>query len=242
VLFFAWSTSDLIGVSRDIIKHKLQVNPNAKPKKQKLCNMSEENIEATDVDVQWLIDTSFIREVTYSQWLANVVMVKKKNGTWRMCTDFTNLNKCYPKDNLHLVRIDKIIDSAIGCEMIALLDYFYGYHQIWFCREDEEKTSFITPIGTYCYLRTPEGPHNVVPTFCRMMKAAMKDQVSRNVLSYVDDIIVASKKKATYISDLVETFISMHWVDSTPSESSDEESPLVRAFFRDVLLSLPAPS
>jgi hypothetical protein len=156
-----------------------------------------------------LIDTSFIREVTYSQWLANVVMVKKKNGKWRMCTDFTNLNKCYPKDNLHLVRIDKIIDSAIGCEMIALLDYFYGYHQIWLCREDEEKTSFITPFSTYCYLRTPEGPHNAVPTFCRMMKAAMKDQVSRNILSYVDDIILASKKKATYISDLVETFTNM---------------------------------
>jgi hypothetical protein len=76
---FAWSTSDLIGVSREIIEHKLQVNPNAKPKKQELRKMSEEKIEAVKVEVQRLLDAGFIREVTYPQWLANVVMVHKKN-------------------------------------------------------------------------------------------------------------------------------------------------------------------
>jgi hypothetical protein len=86
--------------------------------------------------------------------------------------------------------------------MMALLDYFSGYHQIWFCREDEEKTSFITSFGTYCYLWVPEGLCNGRPTFYRMMKAALKDQVGRNVLSYVDDIVIASRKKDTYISDL----------------------------------------
>jgi hypothetical protein len=69
--------------------------------------------------------------------------------------------------------------------------------------------SFITPFETYCYLRMPKGLHNAGPTFCRMMKAALKDEVGRNVLSYVDDIAVASKKKATYISDLAETFMNM---------------------------------
>jgi hypothetical protein len=76
---------------------------------------------------------------------------------------------------------------------MAMLDYFLGYHQIWLCKEDEEKTSFITPFGT----------------FYKMMMTALKDQVGRNVLSYVDDIVVASKKKASYISDLIETLINM---------------------------------
>jgi hypothetical protein len=76
---------------------------------------------------------------------------------------------------------------------MAMLDYFLGHHQIWLCKEDEEKTSFITPFGT----------------FYRMMMAALKDQVGGNVLSYVDDIVVASKKKASYISDLIETLINM---------------------------------
>jgi hypothetical protein len=69
--------------------------------------------------------------------------------------------------------------------------------------------SFITPFGTYCYLRKPEGLHNAGPMFCRMTKAALKDQVDRNVLSYVDDIVVASKKKSSYIFDLTEIFANM---------------------------------
>jgi hypothetical protein len=159
--------------------------------------------------VQRLLDSRFIREVRYPQWLANIMMVRKKNRKWKMCTDFTDLNKCYPKDDFPLTRIDQIIDSAAGYDMMALLDYFSGYHQILLRREDEEKTSFITPFGMYCYMRMPEGLRNAGPTFCRMTKATLKDQVGRNVLSYVDDIVVASKKKASYISDLAETFANM---------------------------------
>jgi hypothetical protein len=126
-----------------------------------------------------------------------------------MCTDFTDLNNYCPKDDFPLTRIDQIIDFVVGYDIMALLDCFSGYHQIWLCGEDEEKTSFITPFGTYCYMRMPEGLCNTGPTFCRMMKAALKNQVSTNVLSYVDDIIVASKKKESYISDLSKTFANM---------------------------------
>jgi hypothetical protein len=85
-----------------------------------------------------------------------------------------------------------------------------GYHHIWLREEDEEKTSFITPFGTYCYLRMPEGLRNVGSTFCRMTNAALKEQVSRNVLSYVDNIVIISKKRENYITNLVETFTNMH--------------------------------
>jgi hypothetical protein len=121
---FAWSTSDLVGVSREVIEHKLQVNPHTKPKKYKLHKMSEEKVEAAKAEVQRLLDTGFIREVNYPQWLANIVMVHKKNGKWWMCIDFTNLNKCCPKDDSPLARIDKIMDSAVNYEIMALLDYF----------------------------------------------------------------------------------------------------------------------
>jgi hypothetical protein len=119
--------------------------------------MSEEKVEAAKAEVQSLLDVGFIREVTYPEWLANVVMVKKKNGKWQMCTDFTDLNKCYTKDDFPFTRIDKIVNSATASEMMALLDCFSGYHQIWLHTEDEEKTSFITPFGTYCYLRCRRG-------------------------------------------------------------------------------------
>jgi hypothetical protein len=136
-------------------------------------------------------------------------MIYKKNEKWRMCTNFIDLNKCSPKDDFPLTRIDKIVDSTVGCKIMALLNCFSGYHQIWLCKEYEEKISFITPFGTYCYLRMPEGLRNASPTFYRMTKATLKDQVSRNVLSYVDDIVVASKNKASYIPDLAEIFASM---------------------------------
>jgi hypothetical protein len=90
--------------------------------------MSDEKVAAPKVEVQRLLDAGFIREVYYLSWLTIVVMVKKKNGKWRMCTNFTNLNKCCPKDDFLLTRIEKVVDSGAGCEIMALLDYFLGYH------------------------------------------------------------------------------------------------------------------
>jgi hypothetical protein len=206
---FAWSTSDLVGVSRDVIEHRLQASSDAKPKKQKLHKMADKKIQAAKGEVQRLLDAGFIREVTYPKWLSNVVMVKKKNGKWRMCMDFTYLNKCCLKDDFPRARIDQIVDSAVASEIMAMLDYFSGYHQIWLRPKDEEKTSFITPFGTYFYCKMSEGLRNAGPTFCKMTKAALKDQIGRNVLSYVDDIVVVSKKKENYIADLAETSTNM---------------------------------
>jgi hypothetical protein len=102
-----------------------------------------------------------------------------------------------------------VVNSAAGCETMALLDYFSGYHQIWLRKEDEEKMSFITPFGTYYYLKMSECLKNVGPTFCKMTKAILKDQMHRNVFTYVDDVVIASKKKTTQIDDLAETFANM---------------------------------
>jgi hypothetical protein len=136
-------------------------------------------------------------------------MVKKKNGKWRMCTDFTDLNKCCLKDDFPLSRIEKVVDSVVECETMALLDCLLGYHQIWLRKEDEEKTSFITPFGTYCYLQIPEGLKNDGPIFYKMTKAILREQMERYVSAYVDDIVVVCRKKETQLQDLAETFTNM---------------------------------
>jgi hypothetical protein len=114
-------------------------------------------VKAVEAEVQRLQDAKVIREVKYPVWLANTVPVKKKNGKWRMCVDFTDLNKACKKEDFPLERVDKIVDDAANSEMLSLLDMFSGYHQIRVRKEDEEKTSFITPFGTFCFVRMPEG-------------------------------------------------------------------------------------
>jgi hypothetical protein len=122
---FAWSAKDLQGVDRDIIEHSLETDERP-PKKQKLRKMSEEKVKAVEAEVQRLQDAQVIREVMYPVWLANTVPVKKKNGKWRMCVDFTDLNMACKKDDFPLERVDKIIDDAANSEMLSLLDMFSG--------------------------------------------------------------------------------------------------------------------
>jgi hypothetical protein len=137
---FAWSASDLRGVSRDIIEHKFDIDPSIKAKKQKLCKMSNDKVAVVKVEVQRLLDANVIREVKYPTWLANIVRVKKKNGKWRMCIDFTDLNKACPKDDFPLPRIDRVInDDAANSQLMSLLDCFSGYHQIWMKKEDRQR-------------------------------------------------------------------------------------------------------
>ena len=91
-----------------------------------------------------MLEADFIREVYYSDWLANVVMVKKANGKWRMCVDFTDLNKVFPKDSYFLPRIDTLVDSTTRHQLLSFIDAFSGYNQIKMEEADQEKTSFVT--------------------------------------------------------------------------------------------------
>jgi hypothetical protein len=126
-----------------------------------------------------------------------------------MCIDFTSLNKACPKDNFPLPQIDKIVDSATGCEVMSLHDCFYGYHQIYMKEEDKASTSFITPFGAYCFIRMPEGLKNDRSTFSRLTKRVLKSQVGHNIFTYVDDMVVATKNKEDHLVDLAETFANM---------------------------------
>jgi hypothetical protein len=203
---FAWSANDLCGVNMDVIEHSLNVDPSFRPRKQRLRKMSDDKAEGARNEVKRLLSAGVIREVKYPEWLANTVMVKKANGKWRMCIDFTDLNKACPKDEFPLPRIDSLVDAATSSELMSLLDCYSGYHQIWMKKEDEPKTSFITPSGTYCYLRMPEGLKNAGGSFNRMTAKVLHSQIGRNVLTYVDDIIVKSTKQENHITDLQETF------------------------------------
>jgi hypothetical protein len=143
--------------------------------------MSDDKVVAVKSEVQRLLDATVIRRGHVPKWLVNTVPVKKKNGKWRMCIDFTDLNKTTPKDNYPLPRMDQVVDSMANAAIMSLLDCFSGYHQCWMAKEDEEKTSFITPFKTFCFVRMPEGLKNAGPTFTRMIGVVFKPQIGRNI-------------------------------------------------------------
>ena len=123
--------------------------------------------------------------------------------------DYTDLNKTCPKDPFLLPRIDQVIYSTAGCDLLCFLDAYSGYHQISMAREDEEKTSFTTPVGTYYYVCMPFGLKNAGSTFQRTMCITLQDLQSRNVKAYVDDVVVKTRWQETFLRDLSEAFDSL---------------------------------
>jgi hypothetical protein len=152
----------------------------------------------------------FIREVFHPERLANPVLIRKKNtNEWRMCVDYTDLNKHYPKNPFGLPWIDQVIDSTAGCDLLCFLDCYSGYHQIAINEEDQEKTVFITSFGAYCYTTMLFELKNVSATYQRAIQACFKRQLNKNVEAYVDDVVVKTRISDTLIADLEETFASL---------------------------------
>ena len=127
---FVWSHEDMPGIDPSVITHRLNVYPSSKPVHQKKRVFVLERDNAIKEEVQKLTTAEFIREVYYLDWLANVVMAKKANGNWRICVDFTDLNKACPNDSYSLPRIDQLVDLTAGHQLLNFMDTFLGYNQI----------------------------------------------------------------------------------------------------------------
>ena len=114
------------GIPREVAEHSLDILPNSKPVKQRLRRFDELKRWEIGEEVHKLLEAGFIKEVFHLKWLANPVLVKKKNGKWRMCVDYTGLNKACPKVPFSLPRIDQIVDLTVGCEVLSFLDAYSG--------------------------------------------------------------------------------------------------------------------
>ena len=145
---FAWQASDIPDVPREVIEHHIVVRPHARTVKQKVRKQALERQEFIIEEIRKLEVEGLVRGVLHPTWLANPVVVRKANGKWRLCIDYTDINKACPKDPFPLPCIDQIVDSTAGCDLLSFLNAYSGYHQIIMMKEDEEKTAFITPCGT----------------------------------------------------------------------------------------------
>jgi hypothetical protein len=197
-------------VPKRLIEHSLNVDPKATPKRQHLRHFADDRRDTIKKELAKLLTTGFIREVFHPEWLANPVLIRKKNTNgWRKCVNYTDLNKHYPKDPFELPWIDQVIDSTAGCDLLCFLDCNSGYHQIAIKEEDQEKTAFITLFGAYCYTTMSFGLKNAGATYQRAIQAYFKKQLNKNVEAYVDDMVVKTRNSDMLITDLEETFASL---------------------------------
>jgi hypothetical protein len=177
-------------IPREVIEHKLKICLDAKPVKQKLRKQSVKQQNFIREEVKKPLDAGFICEVYHLEWLANPVVVSKVNGKLRMCMDYTSPNKACSKDPYPLPRIDQILHSTSGCELLSFIDAYSRFHQIQMAREDEQKVVVITSDGLYCYIYMPYGLKNALPAFVKGTMKTLHDDVCGIIEVYVDDIMV----------------------------------------------------
>ncbi|XP_058202708.1 uncharacterized protein LOC131317152 [Rhododendron vialii] len=203
---FAWTPQDMPGVDPSFAMHSLNVDPSRRPVVQKVRRSSSAHIEAVMTEVDQLLEAGVIREVLYPTWLANPVVVPKKNGKLRVCVDYTDLNDTYLMDRFPLPRIEQMVDAMTGCEHLSFMDAYRGYHQIALDSEDQEKTTFISPRGTYCYKVVPFGLKNAGATFQRSITKMFPGMLGKTVEAYIDDLVCRSTFARDHLRDLGEVF------------------------------------
>jgi hypothetical protein len=162
---FAWTYEDLITYDTNIIEHKTPLKENTKPFRQKFRQINPMLLPVMEKEVKKILDAKIIIPLRYSEWVANLVPVRKKNGEIRLCVDFRNLNRSSKKDNYHLPNMENILQKVTGATRMSMVDGFSGYNQVSVLPEDREKTTFTTPWGTFMYAKMPFGLMNAGEIF-----------------------------------------------------------------------------
>jgi len=203
---FVRSHTDMTGIPVEVVIHKLSLDPNIPPVRQKKCPIMEARNKFVKEEVTRLLDIGSIREVKYPDWLANVVVVPKKNNKFCMCVDYKDLNKACPKDSFPLPNIDQMIDATAGHELMSFLDAYFGYNQIKMNPEDRERISFIMDFGTYCYNVMSLGLKNAGATYQWLVNKMFEKQIGKTLEVYIDDMLVKSLNVGHHLKNLQETF------------------------------------
>lgn len=162
------------------------------PVKQPYRRIPPSQWEEVQEHIRKLIEKGVIREST-SPYASPIVLVRKSDGSLRMCVDYRKLNAKTVKDAYPIPRIEESMDALHGAEWFSTIDLISGYHQVPVHEADKHKTGFITPFGLFEYNRMPFGLANAPGTFQRLMQSCLSDVFFRSVLCYLDDILVYSK-------------------------------------------------
>ena len=210
---FAWSAADLPRVDPQVVSHKLSIYKEARYVSQKKCKLGKEQRLAAKAEADKLLSAGFIEEAHYTTWLSNVVLVKKANGKWQMCVDYTDLNKACPRDAYPLPNIDRLVDGAAGNKVLSFLDAYSDYNQITMAASDMNKTAFIIDDANYFYKVMPFGLKNAGATYQQLMDKVFSHLMGKCVEVYVDDMVVKSPSHHQHAQDLSTVFSTLRQYD-----------------------------
>ena len=149
-----------------------------------------------------ILEAEFIREIKYPEWLANVVVVPKKGGKWRVCVDYTDLNEACPEDSFPLPQIDQIVDTSAGHGMLSFLDAFSGYHQIPCIRQARRKQPSSPPTQPILLQCMPFGLKNDGATYQRLVTKMFRPLLGKAMEVYINDMLVKSKERPDHAEHL----------------------------------------
>ncbi|CAA0842069.1 Unknown protein, partial [Striga hermonthica] len=203
---FAWKHEDMKGIDPGVASHKLNLERTIRPVVQKRRKLGPDRQKELEEEVKKLIDNKFIKEAKYPTWVSNPVLVKKSNGLWRLCIDFSDLNKACPKDSYPLPHIDYMVDATSGHELMSFMDAYSGYNQIPMDPKDSEHTSFYSARGLYCYTMMPFGLKNTGATYQRLVNKMFATLIGHTMEVYVDDMLVKSVHASDHITHLQDMF------------------------------------
>ena len=203
-----WKITDLKGISLEVCTHHIYLEEEAKSVRQPQRRMNPHMQEVVRAEVLKLLQAGIIYPISDSTWVSPTQVVPKKSGVttvsnekgeemptllttgWRACIDYMRLNEVTRKDHFPLPFMDQLIERISGQPFYCFLDGYSGYFQIEIAAEDQEKTTFTCPFGTYAYRRMPFGLCNAPATFQRCMLSIFSDLVERIMEVYMDDITV----------------------------------------------------
>ena len=190
---FAWSYEDLKSYDTSVIQHTIPLKENQKPFKQKLRRINPVLLPLIEKEIKRMHDAGIIAPIRFSEWVSNLVPTRKKTGEIILCVDLRNINKVSLKYNYPLPKMDHILQRVVGASRISLLDGFSGFNHILVHPDDQEKTAFTTPWGTFKYVKTPFGLKNAGATFQRAMDIAFAKEIHDFLVVYLDDLTVFSR-------------------------------------------------
>jgi hypothetical protein len=201
---FAWDYTEMPGLDRRIVEHRLPLKSGFRPFQQRIRQMKADVLVEVKKEIEKMLEAGFIRACRYAEWISSVVPVQKKDGRWRVCVDFRDLNRATPKDEYPMPVAEILINAAAGHKILSFMDGNAGYNQIFMAPEDIHKTAFRVPgaVGLFEYVVMTFGLKNAGATYQRAMNHIFHDLIGNLVEIYIDDVVVKSASVEGHLDDL----------------------------------------